>query len=79
MTAYLNELLRTKEPELQKNIFWFPTLENPGKPNDHTPIQAQIPKELSELEDKEKFIPQESTDSRNKLLKRLDWVDTLLT
>ena len=79
MTAYLNELLRTNKSEQQDNTFWFPTPENPGKPNDHTPIQTRILKELNELKDKEKLNPQESTESRNKFLKRFDWTDTLLT
>ena len=39
LTAYLNELLRTNKPEQQNDTFWFPTPENPGKPEDHTPIQ----------------------------------------
>ena len=38
LTAYLNELLRTNKPEQQNNTFWFPTPENPGKLEDHTPI-----------------------------------------
>ena len=79
LTAYLNELLRTNKPEQQNNTFWFPTFENPGKPEDHTPIQARILKELNELKDKEKLNPQESTESRIKFLKRFDWTDTLLT
>ena len=79
LTAYLNELLRTKKPEQQDNTFWFPTPEDPGKPEDHTPIQKSILKELNELNDKEKLNPQESTESRNKFLKRFDWTDTLLT
>ena len=79
LTAYLNELLRTNKPEHQDNTFWFPTPENPGKPEDHTQIQTRILKELNELKDKEKLNPQESTQSRNKLLKRFDWADTLLT
>ena len=78
LTAYLNELLRTSKPEQQDNTFWFPTPENPGKPEDHTPIQPRILKELNELNDKEKLNPQESTESRNKFLKRFDWIDTLL-
>ena len=77
LNAYLNELLRTNKPEQQDNT--FPTPENPGKPEDHTPIQKRILKELSELKDKEKLNPQESTDSRNKFLKRFHWTDTLLT
>ena len=79
MTAYLNELLRTKTPEQQNNTFWFPTPENPGKSEDHTPTQTRILKELNELKDKEKLNPQESTESRNKFLKRFDWTDTLHT
>ena len=79
LTAYLNELLRTNKPEQQDSTFWFPTPENPGKPEHHTPIQTRILKELNELEDKEKLNPQESTEARNKFLKRFDWTDTLLT
>ena len=79
LTAYLNNLLRTKKPEQQDNTFWFPTPENPGKLEDHTPIQTRSLKELNEHKDKEKLNPQESTESRNKFLKRFDWTDTLLT
>ena len=79
LTAYLNELLRTNKPEQQAKTFWFPTPENPGKPEDHTPIQTRILKELNELKDKEKLNAQKSTESRNKFLKRFDWTDTLLT
>ena len=79
LTSYLNELLRTSKPEQQHNTFWFPTPENPGKPEDLTPIQTRILKELKELKDKEKLNPQESIESRNKTLKRFDWTDTLLT
>ena len=79
LTTYLNELLRTSKREQQDNTFWFPTPENPGKPENQTPIQTRILNELNELEDKEKLNPQESTESRNKFLKRFDWTDTLLT
>ena len=72
LTAYLNEFLRTNEPEQQDNTFWFATPENPGKPEDHTPIQTRILKELNELKEKEKLNPQESTEYRNKFFKRFD-------
>ena len=58
LTAYLNELLRTNKPEQQNNTFRFPTPENPGKPEDHTPIRTRILKEVIELKDKEKLNPQ---------------------
>ena len=79
LTAYLNELLRTNKPEQQDNTFWFPTPETPEKPEDHTPIQTRILKEMNELKDKEKLNPQESTESRTKIRKRFDWTDALLT
>ena len=79
LTAYLNELLRTNKPQQQNNTFWFPTPENSGKPEDHTPMQTRIFKELTELKDKEKLNPQDNTESRNKFLKRFDGTDTLLT
>ena len=79
LNAYLKELPRTNTTEQKNNTFWFPTPENPGNPEDHTPIQTRILKELNELKDKEKLNPQESRESRNKFLKRFDWTDTLLT
>ena len=63
LTAYLNELLRTKKPEQQNKTFWFPTPENPGKPEDYIPIQKRILNESNELKDKDKLNPQESTKS----------------
>ena len=79
LTAYLNEPLRKNKPEQQNNSFWFLTPENPGKPEEHTPIQTRIIKELIERKEKEKLNPQESTETRNKILKRFDWTDTLLS
>ena len=79
LTTYLNELLRTNKPEQQANTFCVPTPENPVRPEDHNPIQTRILKELIELKDKEKFNPQDSTESQNKFLKRFDCTNTLLT
>ena len=56
LTAYLNEFLRTNKPKQQNNTFWFLTPENPGKPEDHTPIQTRILKELNELKGKKNSI-----------------------
>ena len=74
-----NELLRRNKPEQQKNTFWFPTPENIGKPDDHTPIQTRILNELNELKDKEKLHPQESTESQNKFVRRFCWTNKLLS
>ena len=65
-TAYLSALLRTEKSERQNNTFLFPTPENPGKSEDHTPIQTRTVKGLVELKKKEKLNPQENTESQNK-------------
>ena len=72
LTTYLNERPRTNKPEQRNNTFWFATPENPGKHEDHTPIQTRILRELNELKDMEKCNPQESTESRIRCLKRFD-------
>ena len=79
LIAYLNELLRTNKPDHQNNTFWFPTPENPGNTDDHTPIQTRIIKELRELQRKEKLNPKDDIEPQIEFLKRFDWTDTLLT
>ena len=57
LVIYLTELLRTNKPDQQnfgfRHTFWFPTHENPGNTDDHTPIQTRSLKELRELQRKE--------------------------
>ena len=60
LTTYMNELFRTSKPEQQSNTFWFPTPENPGEAEYHTPIQTRIHNELNELKEKEKLNPTDS-------------------
>ena len=57
LITYLTELLRTNKHDQQTNTFWFPTSENPGNTDEHTPIQTRILKELRELQLKEKLSP----------------------
>ena len=78
LIAHLNEHLRTNNPEQQNNTFEFPTPGKLGKSEDHTPMQARILKELTELK-KKKLNPPKSTEPRTKFLKRFDWTNTLLT
>ena len=78
LIIYLTELLRTKKQDQQTNTFWFPTPENSGNTNEHTPIQTRILKELRELQLKEKLNPKDDIESRRENLKRFDWTDTLL-
>ena len=79
LTAYVNKLLRTNKPEQPNNKFWLPTPQKSGKLEDHTPTQTRILKKLIELEDKGKLNPQERTESRNKIIKRFDRTNTILT
>ena len=79
LITHLTELLRTNKPDQQNSSFWFPTPENPGNTNEHTPIQTRILKELRELQLKEKLNPKDDSESRMEFLKRFDWTDTLLT
>ena len=75
---YLNELLRTDKQEPMDNNFWFPTPENPGDIEEHTPIQSRILNELLELRRKEKLNPQDDEESKKTFLKQFNWTDTLL-
>ena len=79
LVSYLTELLRTNKPDQQNNTFWFPTPENPGNTEDHTPIQTRILTEFRELQRREKLNPKDDSESRTEFLKRFDWTDTLLT
>ena len=79
LVTYLTELLRTNKPDQQSNTFRFPTPENPGNTEDHTPIQTRILTELRKLQRREKLNPKDDSESQTEFSKRFDWTDTLLT
>ena len=79
LITYLTELLRTNKQDQQANTFWFPTPENPGNTEDHTPIQTRILTEFRELQQSERLNPKDDRESRTEFLKRFDWTDILLT
>ena len=79
LVTYLTELLRTKKPDQQNNTFWFPTHENPGNTEDHTPIQTRILTELREIQRMEKLNPKDDSESQTEFLKRFHSTDKLLT
>ena len=68
-----------KQARITGNKFWFPTPENPGDIEDHSPIQSRILNELLELRRKEQLNPQDNEESREEFLKQFSWADTLLT
>ena len=52
---YVSSLMKTnKNPESSEN-YWFPTPENPGNIEEHTPIQTRILKQLRDLQEMEKL------------------------
>ena len=62
---YINSLLKTSKPDEVNETYWFPTPQNPGNEQEHTPIQTRVLNELRELEQLEKLITLENIDSRN--------------
>ena len=79
LVTCLTELLRTNYPDQQNNTFWFPTPENPGNTEHHTPSQTRILTELRELQRREKINLKDDSESRTEFLKRFGWTDTLFT
>ena len=63
--SYINNLLKTSKDNEINETYWFPTPQNPGNEEEHTPIQTRILNELRELEQLEKLNPLENTNSRN--------------
>ena len=64
LITYLTELLRTNKQDQTTNTFRFPTPENPGNTEEHTPIQRRILKELCDLQLKVKLNPKDDIESR---------------
>ena len=80
LLTYLTKLLRTNQPDQQNRTIWFPTYENLGNIEDHTPIQNRnLKKQLRELQQKVKLNPKDDAESRIEFLKWVDWPDILLT
>ena len=75
---YINSLLKTSKTDKVNKTYLFPTPQNPGNENEHTPIQTRILNELRELEQLEKLNPLEKTNSRNQFLSNFDWIDSTL-
>ena len=70
---YINELMKSNEHEQSDENLWFPTPENPGNEEEHTPIQRRILKEIRELIQKENLDPTKDPESRQKFLDMFQW------
>ena len=77
--VYINELLKTSDKPSNNQNFWFPTPDDPGDPNTHTPIQSRILREIKELEEIQKLNPTNSNEEREAFLKNFKWDDTQLS
>ena len=75
---YIKSLLKTSKTEEVNEIYWFPTPQNPGNEQEHTPIQTRILNELRELEHLEQLNPLEDTNSRKQFLSNFHWTDSTL-
>ena len=76
---YINEHLKTSDQPSHSQNFWFPTPDNPGEPNTHTPIQSRILREIKELEEIQKLDPNNNAEDREAFLKNFKWDDSQLT
>ena len=75
---YASSLIKCSEPEEFKENYWFPTPEDTGDPQHHTPIQKKILKELLNLQKFEKLNPQDNQESRKQFVTNFDWTDSML-
>ena len=75
---YVSSLIKiNKNPQSSEN-FKFPTPENPGNPDEHTPIQKRILRKLQALQDLETHDSTKDEESRSKFLENFDWKDSTL-
>ena len=75
---YVSSLLKANRNNDQYEQYWFPTPENPGDEDSHTPIQRRILPELRKLQEAEQLNPQNDDESRRKFLGNFDWKDSML-
>ena len=75
---YVSSLLKANRKNDQYEQYWFPTPENPGDEDSHTPIQRRILQELRNLQEPEQLNPQNDDESRRKFLGNFDWKDSML-
>ena len=61
---YASSLIKSPKTSDDSENYWFPTPEEPGDPQTHTPIQQRILRELRNLQDLEKLNPQDYPKSQ---------------
>ena len=74
---YASSLIKSTKTEDLKENYWFPTSEDPGDPQHHTPFQKSILSELINLQELEKLNPQDDPESRRQFLSNFDWTNSM--
>ena len=69
---YGSSLIKSPKTADDSENYWFPTPEEPGDTQTHTPIQQRIMKELRNLQELEKLNPQDGPESRQQFLANFD-------
>ena len=75
---YVSSLIKTNKKPQNSETYWFPTPENSGNPDEHTPIRKRILRELQALQDLETVDTTKDEESRAKFLENFDWRDSTL-
>ena len=75
---YASSFIKSTKPEDIKEHYWFPTLEDSGDPQHHTPIQKRILSEQINLQELEKLNPQNNPESRREFLSKFDVTVSML-
>ena len=75
---YASSLIKSTKSEDFKENYWFPTPEDPGDHQQHTPIQKRILSDLINLQELEKFNPQDDPESTRQFPSNFDWTDSML-
>ena len=65
--------MKSTNNEQNDETLWFPTPENPGNEDEHTPKQRRILKEIRELIKKEQLDPTKDPESRKEFLDVFKW------
>ena len=70
---YVSSLIKTNKNPHNSENFWFPTPENPGNPDEHTPIQKRMLRDLQALQDLDTVDPNKDEESSAKFFENFDW------
>ena len=74
---YVSSFIRTNKSSQNSENHCFPTPENPANPEEQTPIQKRILRELQSLQDLETLDPTTDEESRAKFVENFDWKDSI--